>query len=201
MINTILIRLAGLTLKWALIFGVGLGGLYYFMLFNDGSTIEVQIQKVQKEIQEQETKEKESDAALKEVEKIRAEVGALSDQFKMVSQVLPAEVQMQDIIRAVDTTARASGVSIKTKEPRPSVNHGYYEEIPLHISMDGSFAEITMFLFYMASQERIMKVKNFVLSQPQQNEKVPLGRLLFDGQVVTYRFIVEKVEKKETSKK
>lgn len=201
MINTILIRLAGLTLKWALIFGVGLGGLYYFMLFNDGSTIEVEIQKVQKEIQEQETKEKESDAALKEVEKIRAEVGALSDQFKMVSQVLPAEVQMQDIIRAVDTTARASGVSIKTKEPRPSVNHGYYEEIPLHISMDGSFAEITMFLFYMASQERIMKVKNFVLSQPQQNEKSPLGRLLFDGQVVTYRFIVEKVEKKETSKK
>lgn len=200
MINTVLIRLAGLTLKWALIFGLGLGGIYYWLLFNDGSTIDAQIQKVQKEIQEQEVKEKESEAALKEVEKIRAEVGALSDQFKMVSKVLPADVQMQDIIRAVDTTARASGVSIKTKEPRPPVSHGYYEEIPLHITLDGSFAEITMFLFYMASQEQIMKVKNFVLAQPPQSDKAPNGRLFFDGQVVTYRFVVEKIEKKETSK-
>ena len=91
--DAIFMRLAGLSLQKTLLFGAVLGGLYYYMGFDDGAKIDEQIQKVQAEIQVQEAKEKESDAATKEVEKVRAAVGALSDQFKIVSQALPAEIQ------------------------------------------------------------------------------------------------------------
>lgn len=198
MIDKLLMRLAGLSTQKALIFGAILGAIYFFTMFDSGSAIEEQIQKVQSDIQTQEAKAKESDLAIKEVEKIRASVGALSEQFKVVSQALPSEVQMSDIIRAVDTMAKTSGISIKTKEPRPLIDHSYYEEIPLRITAEGSFAEVTMFLFHMASQERIMKVKSFAVAQPSQQDKSSLGRLQFEGQVVAYRFVIGK---KEASKK
>lgn len=192
MINKILVKLASFNLQKTLIMGCIAAALYYFMGFNDGSTIETQIQATDAEIRTQEAKEKESDAALKEVEQVRAAVGALSDQFKVVGQALPSEIQMSDVIRAVDVTARASGVSVKTKEPKPAINNEYYEEIPLRITLEGSFSEITLFLFYMASQERIMKVKNFSLSLPTGGDRTINRRLLFDGQVTAYRFIGEK---------
>lgn len=192
MINTLLLRLAGMTMQRVLIGSLILGAIYFFTMYNDGSGIEKQIKTVDEEIKTEEVKAKASDAAIKEVEQIRTAVGELSEQFKMVSQAMPSEIQMSDMIRAVDTTSRASGVSIKTKEPKPITNFGYYEEIPLRITMEGSFSEITMFLYYMASQERIMKVNKFMIMTPNANDKTSTqGRLFFDGQVVSFKYIGE----------
>lgn len=193
MINNLLMRLAGMQMQRILIGSLILGVLYYFTMFNDGSTIKAQIKTVEADIQKEEVTAKASDAAIKEVEQIRTAVAELSEQFKMVSQAMPSEIQMSDMIRAVDTTSRASGVSVKTKEPKPIVNHGYYEEIPLRITMEGNFSEITMFLYYMASQERIMKVNRFMMQVPNVADKnISPGRLFFDGQVVSFKYIGEK---------
>lgn len=187
--NNLLLRLAGYSVKKCMIISAVMAFLYYQTMYNDGSKLETQIAAVQENINKEEAKAKEADSALQEVEKIRATVGALSDQFKTVSQALPSEVQMSDIIRTVDTVSRASGVSIKTKEPRPVENKEYYEEIPLKITMEGTYSEITLFLYYLASTERIMKVEDFSMATPGTGEKVPPGRLLFEGQVVSYRFL------------
>ncbi|MEZ0390829.1 MAG: type 4a pilus biogenesis protein PilO [Pseudobdellovibrionaceae bacterium] len=189
MIGTILIRLASFSFKKAMIFSGFVGALYYFMFFDDGSKIQRDIETVKLQIAEQEVKAQQADAALKEVEQVRITVGTLSDQFRTVSQALPSEIQMSDIIRTVDTVARASGVSIKSKEPNAPVNKDYYEEIPLKVSMEGSYSELTLFLYYLASTERIMKVNNFAINLPRPDEKVPAGRLIFEGNVMSYRFV------------
>ncbi len=186
----IFFRLASLSLAKALIFGAVLGGLYYFTgMYDDGSGIVTQIAAMDVQAKEEEKKAKESDAALMEVEKVRSNVGALSQQFKTISQALPTEIQMADIIRVVDMVSRASGVSIKSKEPRPVRNKDFYEEIPLKITLEGSFSEITLFLYYLASTERIMKANNFTISTPSSSNRQSSGRLIFDGQVVSYRFL------------
>jgi|GEM_PF-1713754 len=198
MINNILIRLAVMTMQKVAIIGVALAVVYYFTMYNDGSAIETQTQKVQQDVQQEESKAREADAALKEVERVRAAVGALGEQFRVVSQALPSEVQMADIIRTVDTIAKTAGVSVKSKEPQPVANHDYYEEIPLKISMEGTFSEITMFLYYVSSLERVMRIKSFVISLPQNNSGLrsplsPVGHLNFDGQIESFRFIPDKI--------
>jgi type IV pilus assembly protein PilO len=190
MIANILIRLASFSFQKTLIFSAILGGIYYMMAFDDGSSIQVKITEAEKKVQDADLLAKKSDEALKEVEAVRATVGALSEQFKTVSQALPSEVQMTDIIRTVDFVSRKSGVSIKTKEPKPVINRDYYEEIPLKISLEGTYAEITTFLFLLASTERIMKVNNFTVTLPKEKAKgTGPGRLVFEGQVISYRFI------------
>ena len=197
MINNVLIRLAVMTMQKVAIIGVALAVVYYFTMYNDGSTIETQIQKVQVDIQQEETKAQQAEAALKEVERVRAAVGALGEQFRVVSQALPSEVQMADIVRTVDTISKTAGVSVKSKEPQPVINHDYYEEIPLKISMEGTFSEVTMFLYYISSLQRVMRIKSFVISVPQGNGGVnsplaPVGHLSFDGEIESFRFIPEK---------
>lgn len=197
MINNVLIRLAVMTMQKVAIIGVVMAVVYYLTMYNDGSAIETQIQGVQTEIQQAEAKAQQADAALKEVERVRAAVGALGEQFRVVSQALPSEVQMADIIRTIDTIAKTAGVSVKSKEPQPVVNHDYFEEIPLKISMEGTFSEITMFLYYVSSLERVMRVKSFLISLPQNNNSnrsaiTPVGHLNFEGQIESFRFIPEK---------
>jgi type IV pilus assembly protein PilO len=196
MINNVLLRLAVMTMQKVAIIGVALAVVYYFTMYNDGSTIETQIQKVQADVQQEEAKAQQAEAALKEVERVRAAVGALGEQFRVVSQALPSEVQMADIIRTVDTISKTAGVSVKSKEPQPVINHEYFEEIPLKISMEGTFSEVTMFLYYISSLERVMRIKSFVISIPQGNGNrsplSPVGHLNFDGQIESFRFIPEK---------
>jgi type IV pilus assembly protein PilO len=201
MINNILIRLAVMTMQRVAVIGVAFAVVYYFTMYNDGSAIETQIQQVQQNIQQEESKAQEAESALKEVERVRAAVGALAEQFRVVSQALPSEVQMADIIRTVDTISRTAGVSVKSKEPQPIVNHDYYEEIPLKISLQGTYSEITMFLYYVTSLERVMRIKSFTIGSPSannggvhENPLAPVGHLNFEGEIESFRFIPEKAK-------
>jgi Tfp pilus assembly protein PilO len=190
-IGNILIRLASFSFQKCLVLSAILGGVYYMTVFDDGSALQAKIMETDAKVREEESRAQASDLALKEVEQVRATVGALSEQFKTVSQALPSEVQIADILRTVDFVSRKSGVSVKTKEPKPIINRDYYEEIPLLLVLEGSYSEITTFLFYLASTERIMKVNNFTISQPPQRDRnsPSKGRLNFEGHVVSYRFI------------
>lgn len=196
MINSLLIRLAAMTTQKAFILGLIVCGLYYSFLFNDGSTYETRITALQKEIEVEEGVRVETEQAVRELEQVRANVAALSEQFKAITSKLPNEVSMADIIRDVDGVARAAGVSIKSKEPMAVINKQFFEEIPLKISVEGSYSEVTMFLYYVSAMERIMRVKSFRVETPQfsgpAKSAPPTGRLIFNGEITAYRFVEEK---------
>jgi len=189
MILNILMRLASFSAQKAFVISILLGAVYYFVFFNSGVEIENRIVAQEAEIAQEEARARDADIALKEVEQVRTTVGALSEQFKLVSQALPSTVQMADIIRTVDQTAKASGVLIKSKEPLPASNKEYYEELPLRVVMEGTYSELTLFLYYLANYERIMKVKNFTISQPLGADGINSRRLLLNGNIISYRFL------------
>lgn len=175
------------------------GAIYYFAMFNDGSQIEQQINRVKADIKKEEEQVAKSKQALQEIEQVRLQVGALGEQFKLVSQKMPSEVQMADVIRMVDGVAKSAGVSIKSKEPRAAISKDYFEEVPLKLVFEGTFSEITMYLFYMTSLERVMRVRDFkleVLSSAPTNQRgrsapTYTGNLRFDGELVSYKFLGE----------
>lgn len=195
MVNSLLMRLAAMTMQKALIIGLLFAGIYYAMFFNDGSNYESRIAQLQKDIEVEEGVKRETEQAVREVEQVRANVAALSEQFKAVSAKLPNEVSMADVIKDVDGVARAAGVSIKTKEPMAVTNKDFYEEIPLRISVEGTYSEVTMFLYYISAMERIMRVKSFRMDNQQMHRGMQTainGRLIFDGEITAYRFVGEK---------
>lgn len=196
MINTLLIRLAALSLRNALIGAILVGFLFYNSpYFDDGSRLDLQIQDIQKRLLEQSTLAVESEKALLEVERVRKAVSELEMQFGKIAKQLPNEIVISDVIRSVDMLARSSGVSVKDKEPRGSVRQDFLEVFSLRIRAEGSYSELTSFMYFLGSTERITRVRNFILSAP--NERAMGGKLSFEGEVQSYRFIQDSgVEKK-----
>ena len=182
MVNNLLLRLAMMTSQRILVIGVVLGLIYYFMFFDGGEKQKKRITELNQKIKVEQTKLPESQAALKEVDLVRASVAALGEQFTRVSQQLPSNIQMSEIIRTVDDLARITGVSIKAKEPKPNVPRDVVEEVPLRINLEGSYSQITLFLYQIARLERLMKVKDFTISSPRESVGEN-ARLVFEGEV------------------
>src|SRR5580698_7972351 len=117
--NKIVLRLAQLTNQQALIVAVVLTALFYFFMYDNGEDIDRQITAVQVQLDEQNKKIKDSEAAIKKLENIRASVASLHEQFQVASHQLPSELKAAEILKTVDTLARSAGVSIKSTEPKP----------------------------------------------------------------------------------
>lgn len=195
MINTLLLKLAAFSYRAILAIGFAVGLLYFLLMFDSGAKISDQINKVNADITGEEALMAESEKAFREIEEIRKTVGALNDQFKITTAQLPTEVQMSEVIRAIDSVASATRISVKDKAPQPTLQTGVVEATPLRLNLEGTYSDLTLFLYQLAKQERIMKVRNFSISlRPgvPSASSVTDNRLSFDGQINSYRFVGEK---------
>jgi len=190
-INDILFKLAGFTTKKAFIFALLAAGFYYVSLYDDGKTIDTKRVQIEKQIAEEQKKSKESDEALKELEQYRGSVVALNEQFKIAAQQLPSEISASEILKSIDTISKSTGVSVKLKEQKTKKREDIVEMLPLRVVVHGGFSEITMFLYYLSSMERITRAVNFTFAIPSGTDvaKVKQGALVFDGEIMSYKYV------------
>lgn len=185
--NNFLMRMASMTTRKAIFFGLIATGVWYSLMFNDGSQLQTRLQKIDQDLQAERAKERESDAALKEIAAVQASLGNLSDQFRTVSAQLPTDIQMAEIIRTVDKVSQATGLTVKGKEPRTSIKQDMIEILPLRVSAEGTFAEITSFFYYLSTIERIVRIKSFKMNAPVEFRRNQ--RLNLEADIVSYKFV------------
>ncbi len=191
--NSILLKLAQMNNQKAMILAFIATATFYFMFFDSGSSFDQRLAQLQTQLDEQNKKVKESEVALKKLEQIRSSISSLHEQLKIVSNQLPSEVKASEILKTVDILARSAGVSVKSTEPRAIVKENIVEKIPLHVKLQGTYSEITMFLYYISIMERITRINNFSLANVSVEEeaRVKTGSLNFEGDIVSYRYIAE----------
>ncbi|WP_413582434.1 type 4a pilus biogenesis protein PilO [Bdellovibrio sp. HCB288] len=179
-------------------FGLGilLCAAFYFTLYDDGSALQAQIAGIQQQVQEQEAKKKDTDATLKQVNEMREKLGRLSQQYQEISRRLPTVLFSIDINKAIDGFARGAGVSVKIKKPTENIKREVVEEVPVDVTLEGSYAQLAQFVSLVSSSERMARVKNIVITE--QSDADPTKKLKFEGQVVGYKLAPEK-EKTETA--
>lgn len=193
MINGVLLKLAVLAPKKLLILAGLAAVAYFFFMFDGGEQLKARLASVQKEIATEKRALPESQAAIKELEAIRQSLATMGEEFSKVAQKLPSNIDQAEMIRTVDEIARLTGVSIKTKEPKPNIRKEVIEEVPLKLTMEGSFTQLVLFMYQVARVERIMKVKDFSmgLGRDVRDTRADSSRLAFDGEVVSYKFVGE----------
>lgn len=195
--DNVLIRLAALSIQKSLMIGLLLTGFWYFALFDDGSILQGRIGRAQAELTTEQAKEKESDRALKEISTLQEAIANLADQFKSVSERIPTNIQMSEIIRTVDKVSDATGLSLKSKEPKKSSKQDLIEVLPLTVTAEGSFAEITSFFYYISTLERVVRVRGFKMVGPTDLKKN--RTIQMSGEIVSYKFIPNADEKSEAN--
>lgn len=192
-------RLAALTNGRALFLGLIVGAAYYFSMYDDGSALVSQIGVLNKQVQEAETKKRDTEATLQEEARMRDAVGKLSEQYAFIAKKLPSELKSSEMIRGIDSVAKMSGVSVKLKKPGIVAKKEVVEELPVDVALEGSYAQIAQFIYYTSNLERLTRVLNFSVVAQDDSKDRPLR---FEGQVISYKLAPEpeKTDKPEGPK-
>jgi len=196
--NKLFATLAAFSYGKTLIIGLAVGGLYYMTMYNDGAALETQINTVQAQLQTELQKKQETEQTLKQAKEMQEKVGRLSQQYQEISKRLPSVLFSIDINKAIDGFARSAGVSVKIKKPTENIKTEVVEEVPVDVTLEGTYAELAQFTYFVSAAERMSRVKNVTISEapPQSGVAITSRKLKFEGQVVGYKLAPEGEKKK-----
>lgn len=185
-------KLLTYTMQQLMAFSVVAGMIYYFVLFNDGSAERIQIETLNTQLAEEETKKIETEKVLAEERRMRDAIGLLSQQYQDLSRRIPKKLDSIELNRNIDSFARNSGVSIKSRRPESLVQKEIIEEVPVSIALEGGFGELATFVYLVSSSERVSSMKNFSITASEERRSAPLK---LEGTVVGYQLYENKTER------
>ncbi|MGE0632391.1 MAG: type 4a pilus biogenesis protein PilO [Pseudobdellovibrionaceae bacterium] len=191
--------LSSLSMPKVVIVGLGLAGMYYWLMFPDVEKIKLQISQTRQELEIEKAKQAETQAAQKRQEELKQELADLSGRFSETSNRLPTEVNSSTLNKQINDVAKASGSVLKEIIPLPPTLNDFIEQIPVQVAAEGAYGEIVLFLYYLATGERISRIGNFDMvvasTQPTAGGKQRPVRVAFRGTAVSFRFVPEAVKK------
>lgn len=176
-----------------LVLGLGMTLMYWNFVYDDGSAVDAQIATVNQQLQEEENKKKDTDATLRQVQEMQEKVGQLSQKYQEISRKLPAALFSIDINKAIDDFARNANVSVKSKKPAENVKREVVEEVPVEVTLEGTYAELAQFIYIVSTAERMARAQNIIITEGEPGSK----KLKFEGKVLGYKLAPE--EKKPAS--
>jgi type IV pilus assembly protein PilO len=104
-----------------------------------------------------------SEARQKELAKIKKEALELQDRLEMLKAILPLEKETDQIFRAVQLQAAASGLRVSRVAPRATVDHDAYVEYPIDLDVTGTYHNVGTFLDRIRQLPRIVNISGLRL--------------------------------------
>lgn len=163
-----------------LVFGLILGGGYWFFVKDQYAQLE------RVEQQEQQLRERYESKAYQaaNLEVFKAQMVEMEDTFGALVRQLPSETEVPGLLEDITNTARGSGLDLKEFKLQGERQRDFYSELPINISVTGSYHELASFVSSVAGLPRIVTLHDLRIA--------PLGGdgELLDMQVVarTYRY-------------
>lgn len=100
---------------------------------------------------------------------------------------LPAEKDIDELLRQLNDVGKKSGLEIVSLEPGNETPQGFYASIPVKMQVSGSYHEIAVFFESVSKLRRIVNISGISLGAPQRrNEKVLLTANYL---ATTFRFV------------
>jgi type IV pilus assembly protein PilO len=167
--------------------------LFYFLLFQPKSEeikgLEATRDKLVKEIQNLREKKRRLPILLAQVQKVE-------DEFEEAAKMLPKDKEIPKLLTDISELGRTSGLDFVSFTPKGEVQRDFYNEVPVAISISGTYHSIGGFLDQVSKMDRIVSVTNLSAGSPRRTD---LGEWIVNasGQLVTYRFTNRPLPKKD----
>jgi type IV pilus assembly protein PilO len=107
----------------------------------------------------------------------------MKNQLKLASSMLPEKSQIPDLLDGVSRAGKHAGLEFSVFQPLAEVKKELHAEVPVSLSMTGTFRQIALFLSTVGEMQRIVEVKGLSISQGNGDE------LQVKGRAVTYRLL------------
>ncbi len=163
--------------------------IYYFAFLSDLLTkIDAADQRIAKQMEEIKNKSRE----VRKLPQLKAELKDLEKQLRVALNLLPAKAQIPELLESVSWRGKDAGLVFKSFQPGKEKVKAIYAEIPVNISVEGSFRELLAFLRAVGEMPRIVAINRLQI----EASNTP-GRLNVSGVMTTYRFIEQEKKGKK----
>lgn len=171
-----------LDLQKSLLIGIVLAGLYYMMLFNDGTGILVQISNVKASI-------KENQAALAQVQQAIADQKKFDREIKVITQNMkdfesyfdPRGTTQNDLQAKISGFAEKHSLQVNEMKPAPKNSEfPNYKETAVVFKVEGPFHNVMEFISSLTKMDKVIDFNkmNFVITVPGDYPLVQLTTTL-----------------------
>jgi len=160
--------------------------LYYFFSYLSTST---QIAEKQAHLHELEAERAKLQTTLKDREKLKAELVEVEARFKQATVQLPEQKEIPELLRQVSNLGRDSGLEITLFRQQPERLQDLYAEVPVEVSIRGSYHQIALFFEKVRHLDRIVNISDIAIRNPQLTDNgLQVNASFF---ATTYRFLTE----------
>lgn len=126
----------------------------------------------------------------------REEFAKLEKQLKVALNMLPKQSQIPDLLESVSWAGKDSGLEFSVFTPKGESVKQIYAEVPVDVSVTGSYRQLLTFLKRVGEMPRIVAIQNLSITQGKAG-----GSLSIEGDVVTYRFVEASAKKPKRPRK
>lgn len=167
---------------------------YYFMYYDDGSTIEEQIKSVESQLAAEKTKRVDIEKKMKKEEEMRGNVMQLAANLELVKTKIPNEFSPNEIRVIVNKISEQSRMNIsflrpagvRTADKKLVTGAELIDEVNFDIEMSGSFSSIVTFVEALSRETKIIKIRNFTLEK-QSTDLTRETVIKFNGEIVGFK--------------
>lgn len=158
--------------------------LFYFLSFSPKSQqivgLEANVTQLQQELSDVKAKA----AKLDEQKALMAEV---ETKFKEAALVIPDTKEIPSLLSSISSEGSGAGLDITSFAPGNEVAKEFYAEIPVTLSVTGTYHNLGYFLDTVSKLPRIVNAPKVILGGPKLQD----GQMLIDAKLdmVTYKFI------------
>jgi type IV pilus assembly protein PilO len=125
----------------------------------------------------------------KDLPRYKAEVATLEVQLERALQELPDERDIPDLLKAIADRAKNTGLEVALFRPDPEQAQEFFVEIPVRMSVEGSFHQVASFLDEVGRMARIVNVRGIQMGNPRVSDQG--ASLTSEYSVVTFRYLTE----------
>ena len=133
-------------------------------------------------------------AAASQIEKFRQEMKDAEQDFNVTRNALPDKEEIPMLLTSVSQFGHDAGLEFVLFEPKPEVPRDFYAEIPVSVTVSGSYHNVGMFFDKVSNLHRIVNIKDIKMVPPAAKDikmapsaKDPT-RLITSCTAVTYKF-------------
>jgi type IV pilus assembly protein PilO len=122
----------------------------------------------------------------------REQLRVIEGRFASVLKQLPAQNEMPGLLEEISKTGVASGLKFELFAPQREVMHDFYVELPIKISVTGSYFQLTRFLSRVAEMKRLVTLDDLSIGGlPYKDHKmIAEDELVMRATVKIYRYCI-----------
>lgn len=95
----------------------------------------------------------------------REQVQIMQERFVLLLKQLSEKNEMPGLLEEVSQKGAASGLRFELFAPQPKIIHDFYIELPIKISVVGTYSQLAVFVSRIAQMDRIITLHNFTIEK------------------------------------